>query len=255
MRLQAYALLPILARLVSGGAAPAIAGMNILFQDGFAGSAGASVDTDTWNIALAINTNDEVETYTSSNQNLQISGGGTVQIVPRLTASGHWTSGRIESKGSWTPPPGGQQLIQASIRMGDNPNKQGIWPAFWTMGDAVRHGTQWPACGELDIMEQVNGVLTGYGTAHCEQASGGICNEPSGLGATTPIPDDSWHTWALKWDLTSNNWETEAITWMLDGNVYHTITGATIGDQAVWSSLAHSPFYIIMNVAVGGDFP
>jgi beta-glucanase (GH16 family) len=248
-------LLSLLVPLVRATVSPDVAGMRLVWQENFRGPAGSMPNQDVWNIALAINTNNELETYTTSNRNLQISGGETVQIVPRKSPSGAWTSGRIETKASWTPPAGGAMMVQAQLRFGGNTNKQGVWPAFWMMGDAIRHGTQWPLCGELDIMEQINGALTGYGTAHCQQPSGGICNEPIGRGARVGIPDDGWHTWSLKWDRTSNDWRSERITWMLDGNVFQTLTGADIGDAGVWATLAHSPYYIILNVAVGGSFP
>jgi beta-glucanase (GH16 family) len=255
MRFNPSAFLPFLLPLVRAGACPDVGGMRLLWQENFPGPAGASVNRDVWNIALAINTNNELQTYTDSNNNLQISGGGTVQFVPRKSPSGLWTSGRIETKQSFMPRPGGTMMVQANLRMGGNADKQGVWPAFWMMGDAIRHGTEWPRCGELDIMEQVNGAMTAYGTVHCQQPTGGVCNEPSGRARTTAIPDNDWHTWSLKWDRTSNFWKSETITWMRDGQVFHTLSGNDVGDEAVWSTLAHSPYYVILNIAVGGFFP
>ena len=119
----------------------------------------------------AIDTNSEVQSYTTATRNLQLSGGQTVQLVPWKSTTGQWTSGRIESVDSFTPTAGKEMIIQGSLRFGGNAqaNKQGMWPAFWLLGDAVRHGTPWPQCGELDIMEQIDGVMTGYGTAHCNR--------------------------------------------------------------------------------------
>ncbi|KAJ0343423.1 hypothetical protein COL922a_000155 [Colletotrichum nupharicola] len=236
-------------------APPAVDGMNIIWSETFQGNAGAPPRSDTWGITLAIDTNNEVQTYTDSSWNLQISGGETIQFIPRKSSNGVWTSGRIETKASWTPQPGKLMRVQSMFRMGANANKQGIWPAFWMLGDAVRHGTQWPLCGELDIFEQVNGQLSATGTVHCQQESGGICNEPSGRGVATSIPDNDWHTWSLQWDRTSNNWLTEAITWMRDGVVFNTLTGADIGNESIWATLAHAPYYVLMNVAVGGTLP
>jgi hypothetical protein len=121
-----------------------------------------------------VHTNNEIQVYSTSNYNIQASGGDTLQFVPRKSSTGTWTSGRIESIASFTPSAGKIMKMESQIRFGTNAqaNKQGIWPAFWMMGDSIRHGTGWPQCGELDVMETLNGVLTGYGTAHCGTAPG-----------------------------------------------------------------------------------
>jgi len=250
-------LLSLLPALAAGGAVPNYGGFNVVWSDGFAGSAGSGVDLGKWNVAdVKMNNNGELQTYTPSSRNLQISGGGTVQLVPWRDGGG-WTSGRIESKASFTPAPGRLTRVEGSLRMGNHGpgNKAGIWPAFWLMGDAVRRGTPWPLCGELDIMEQRNGEGVAFGTAHCGSASGGICNEPVGRGTTTAIPSGGFHTWALQWDRTPGAWRDESITWFRDGQPYFTLRGADIGDEGTWGTLAHSPFYILLNVAVGGAFP
>ncbi|KAI1372568.1 glycoside hydrolase family 16 protein [Hypoxylon crocopeplum] len=257
MRFQQSLLASVVPAFVAAIAPPNIQGMKIVWSEDFEGPAGASPNGGVWDVMDAINTNNEVQTYTTSNQNVQISGGGTVQFVPRKSPSGLWTSGRIETKGSWTPAPGKVMSIQANILLGSNPtaNKQGIWPAFWALGDAMRHGTQWPAAGEIDILEQVNGALTGYGTVHCGTSAGGPCNEPIGRAKTVAMPADGFHTWGVTIDLTNSDWRAQTISWSLDGATYSTLTGADINDAPVWSSLAHSPLYVILNVAVGGDWP
>ncbi|KAI0470720.1 glycoside hydrolase family 16 protein [Xylariaceae sp. FL0804] len=249
-----FSLLP---GLVAGISPPGVPGFNLAWSADFEGAAGSSPSTDLWNIMDAIDTNNEVETYTSSNSNLQRSGGGTVQFVPRKSSTGHWTSGRIESKGSWTPQAGKVMMASASILIGDNAasTKQGLWPAFWMLGQSIREGTTWPGCGEIDIFEQVDGVLTGHGTVHCGTSSGGPCNEPEGQSGTVAMPAGGFHTWSVKIDLTSSNWLAQTISWQLDGNTYYTVSGATLNDQATWATLAHSPMYMILNVAVGGDWP
>lgn len=192
-----------------------------------------------------------MQSYTTASSNLQISGGGTVQFVPWKSSSGAWTSSRIESKASWTPAAGKVMQVEVSLRLGGeaSANAAGMWPAVWMLGDSIHHGTPWPQCGELDIFEMVNGVDTAFGTAHCIAAS---CNQPTGLQGSVAT-DSDWHSYALKVNRTSNNWATESISWMRDGVVFYTITGATINDEGVWATLAHSPLYLIMNVAVGGS--
>ncbi|KAI0146219.1 glycoside hydrolase family 16 protein [Xylariaceae sp. FL1272] len=250
-------LLSLLPSLAAAITPPNVGGMKLMWSDDFEGPAGSSPDTNTWNIMTDIDTNNEVETYTVGNSNLQISGGGTVQFVPRKSATGHWTSGRIETKESWTPTPGKVMMVSANILIGDNAaaNKQGIWPAFWLLGEAVRHGTEWPGCGEIDIFEQVNGQTEAHGTLHCGTESGGPCNETTGKSGTVAIPTSGFHTWSAKIDLTSSDWRAQTISFQLDGATFYSVSGATINDQAVWSTLAHSPMYMILNVAVGGNWP
>ncbi|KAI0007420.1 glycoside hydrolase family 16 protein [Xylariaceae sp. FL0662B] len=257
MRFQQSILFSLVPAFAVAIAPPNIEGMKIIWSEDFEGSAGASPNGDAWNIMDAINTNDEVQTYTTSNKNLQISGGGTVQFVPHKSPSGLWTSGRIETKGSWTPAPGKVMKIAANILLGDNLalNKQGLWPAFWALGDAMRHGTQWPAAGEIDIFEQVNGLPMGYGTLHCATEANNPCLEPNGLKGTVFMPTDGFHTWGVTIDRTNDDWRQQSISWQLDGETFTTVTGAQMNDAATWSSLAHSPLYLILNVAIGGDWP
>ncbi|KAK9417035.1 putative GH16 domain-containing protein [Seiridium unicorne] len=257
MRFQTSSVLPFLPALAAAIAPPSMDGFSILFSDDFAGSAGSSPNTDTWNVATAIDTNAEVQTYTTSNSNLQISGGQTIQFVPQKSPSGIWTSGRIETVGAWTPAVGKVMVIQSSILLGDNAeaNKQGIWPAFWALGDAMRHGTQWPLAGEIDIFEQVDGVPTAYGTLHCGSTTGGPCNSPSGKGASVALPTEGFNTWGVRIDLTNSDWTQQTIEWQLNGATFNTVTGSDIGDEGTWGTLAHSPLYILLNVAVGGDWP
>ncbi|KAK0615226.1 concanavalin A-like lectin/glucanase domain-containing protein [Bombardia bombarda] len=233
-------------------------GFNIIWEDTFTGAAGAPPNLDLWFLPQGIHTNNEQQSYTGNNDNLQISGGGTIQFIPRKAPSGAWTSARIETKQSFTPQPGKVTIMEAAIRFGDGSaaNKQGIWPAFWMLGEAIHHGTPWPQCGELDIMETVNGIPTAYGTAHCGTNPGGPCNEPIGRSNTVSIPNNDFHTWTIKIDRTNaGNFRDEVITWLRDGQVYNTLTGADLGDEGVWGTLAHSPLFMILNLAVGGDWP
>lgn len=252
------ALLLFLASLVAAWDPPSYSGYSLIWDANFPSAAGTLPSTANWNIITGyLGVNGEWEEYTSSSANVQCSGGQTLQLVPwkdSSTANG-WTSGRIESKYTFTPTAGRVTRAEAYIRFGTNAvsTKQGIWPAFWMLGDSLRHGGSWPACGELDVMETVDGILTGHGTAHCGTYPGGICNEGTGIGGQIGIPDQGWHTWRVEWDRTSNNWQTETIKWSMDGIVFQTITGSQL-TQDIWTALCHSPMYFILNVAVGGTW-
>ncbi|KAJ3494026.1 hypothetical protein NLG97_g4346 [Lecanicillium saksenae] len=231
-----------LAAVTGAWDAPNYGGFNRVWQDNFAGNGGNLPNEGTWNIITGnLGVNNELEVYTRDSRNVQLSGGNTLQLVPWRNGGG-WTSGRIESKYTFTPP----------WRIN---NKQGIWPAWWMLGDSLRHGGGWPQCGELDILETVNGQLTGHGTMHCDTFPGGICNEGNGIGSSVGFPNQDWHTWRLEIDLRPGNWVDQSIVWYLDGNEFHRITGGRINNYNVWRSVAQSPLYFILNVAVGGNWP
>lgn len=143
--------------------------------------------------------------------------------------------------------------FEAELRFGDAPadQKQGIWPAFWTLGESGRQETvPWPECGELDIMETKNGEPLNYATPHC--GKGDSCGS---LSRTTELKDlAQFHTYAIDVDRKNADWKAQTITWLLDGSKYRTVSGAEVADEATWASIAHSPMYFILNVAVGGDW-
>jgi len=240
--------------------APEYPGYLPKWSDSFEGPAGQLPDEGRWDIIdRHIDVNSELETYKKSPSNIQCSGGNTLQLVPWHdgTSPNGWSSGRIESHYTFTPVAGGKTKAEARIRFGDNPidNKKGIWPAFWLLGDALRQpGGSWPSCGELDILETINGQLTGYGTVHGDRKKGGIMNEPNGIGATIAIPDQGWHTWRIEWDRTASSWEAETITWFMDGQRFHQVNGGRIGNHDVWATICHAPLFFILNNAVGGDW-
>ena len=143
--------------LVNAWDAPQYAGFNRVWQDSFGGAAGDLPNEGNWNILQGdLGVNNELQVYQRNSRNAQMSGGGTLQLVPWRDASQPkgWTSGRIESKYTFTPQEGRLTRVEAAIMFGESPigNKQGIWPAYWMLGDAIRRGTPWPACGEIDVL-------------------------------------------------------------------------------------------------------
>ncbi|KAK4188244.1 concanavalin A-like lectin/glucanase domain-containing protein [Podospora australis] len=236
---------------------PSYSGYSLVWADTFAGSSATLPSQSNWDIINRnIGVNNELQTYRANPKQVQLSGGQTLQLVPWREGTS-WTSGRIESRYTFTPAPGRKTMAEAMIRFGGNSinNKQGIWPAFWILGQGIREGKGWPACGELDIMETVNGQLTGHGTVHCHVFPGGICNEPTGRAATVAIPSQDWQKWRMVWDRTSGDWQRETITWYLNGDQFHQLRGDQIGDAGVWATLAQKPLFFVLNVAVGGNWP
>ncbi|CAK7227672.1 hypothetical protein SCUCBS95973_006623 [Sporothrix curviconia] len=246
-----------------------------LFSDGFAGTVGSLPSTDRWTIdtgtqytggAVQWGTG-EVETYTKSASNLQITSAGTLLITPvKTTVSGKttWTSARIESIKTWdfTCAVGKKLRIESRLKLGANSaaTQLGIWAAFWSLGSAYRGNYQnWPAVGEIDVLESLNGQAKAYETVHCGTASGGPCKETTGITTTTGFARNAWYTAAVVIDRSAStsaaSWKTETITWLLNEKVVFTVAASTVNNQAAWVALAQNAKYLLLNVAVGGYFP
>lgn len=227
---------------------PVIPGLTYTWNDTFSGS---SVNTNLWKFWTGQPSNGEQEVYPANGANCQITAAGTLLIVP-LNTNGQWTSCRIESLETFHAKPGKKMRVQASLKLGDpGAHLQGIWPAFWSLGEGVRNKVGWPQCGEIDTFENIDGGALGYGTIHCSAAA---CNEPQGLTAGMTFDYGSYHTWAHVVDLTNANWRAQSITFLLDGREYRTVLGSDVGDLATWTTLV-GPMFVTLNVAVGGQWP
>ncbi|MHC3468992.1 glycoside hydrolase family 16 protein [Streptomyces sp. 7R007] len=242
-------------------------GWTQLFLDDFNGSAGTGVNTSNWLYDTGTSYpggaanwgTGEVETMTSSTSNVALDGSGNLKITPLRDAAGNWTSGRIETnRTDFQPPAGGKLRVEARIQM---PNVTGnaalgYWPAFWMLGAPYRGNYQnWPSVGELDIMENVNGINKTWATMHCGTASGGPCNETTGLGNSTACPNTTcqsgFHTYTMEWDRSASP---EAIRFYVDGVNYQTVTSSQV-DATTWANATNHGFFVILNVAMGGGFP
>ncbi|KAH7304384.1 concanavalin A-like lectin/glucanase domain-containing protein [Stachybotrys elegans] len=223
-----------------------------IWQDNFVGTKGHLPNLANWNIIDGdIGVNNELQIYTTDTRNIQLSGGDTLQLVPWKDegAPRGWTSGRVESIYTLTPLSGKLTRIESVLRFGSNSgvSKQGLWPAFWMLGSSIRQGISWPFCGEIDIMENINGELVGHGTLHFESRPG--------ISADTSIPDQGWHTWRVEIDRRPDILDQESIAWFLDDSEYHRVHKNDINDDEAWERLAHSPFFLVLNMAVGGNWP
>jgi beta-glucanase (GH16 family) len=258
---QFLAALASLAALVDATPSPTYSGYTRKWEAGFIGPSGQKPSAANWNIRLGNNNdNNELQTWTDNPKNLRFSGSESLLIIPLKDSSAPrgWTSARIESAFSITPQSGKTTRIEASLRIAGNPqkNKQGLWPSFWLMGDSYRSsGVPWPSCGEIDVFETINGQPTSYAVLHCDKYPGGICNEPNGLVSTTSMPDNQFHVYRVEIDRKSSNWRDQSITWFMDGKQVQRVTGNQINNQGVWTNIAQSPLYIILNVAMGGNWP
>ncbi|MFE3638904.1 glycoside hydrolase family 16 protein [Streptomyces cellostaticus] len=242
-------------------------GWTQVFLDDFNGSAGSGVNTSDWLYDTGTSYpggaanwgTGEVETMTSSTSNVALDGGGNLLITPRRDAAGRWTSGRIETRRTdFEPPAGGKLRVQARIQM---PNvtgaaAKGYWPAFWMLGSPFRGNYQnWPGVGELDIMENVQGLNTDWSTMHCGTNPGGPCNETSGIGGSTSCGGSTcqagFHTYSMEWDRSTG---LEEIRFYLDGVNFHTVRANQV-DANTWANATEHGYFVILNVAMGGGFP
>jgi beta-glucanase (GH16 family) len=206
----------------------AAADYQLIWSDEFDGN---SVNTSKWSFETGPGVNNEKQYYQAANASVS---NGNLVITARKQSVNGWpyTSARMNTAGHFTTKYG---RIEARIKLASG---QGLWPAFWMLGNNI--GTVgWPKCGEIDIMEQVNTSNTIYGTIHWD-ANGHVSY---GGNSSTSITD--YHVYAVEWDASS-------IRWYLDGNQFAT---ANILNNVNSTEEFHNQFFIILNMAVGGDFP
>lgn len=133
----------------------------------------------------------------------------------------------------------------------------GYWPAFWALGGPYRGNYQnWPAIGEFDVMENVNGVDSVWGVLHCGVSPGGDCNETQGLGDSRPCPGSScqsgFHTYRFEWDRSVSP---NQLRWSVDGEEFHSLSQDRFSAET-WSNMTgHEGYFLLLNVAMGGAFP
>ena len=250
------------------GAVPAPpAGYTLVFGDDFNGAAGTRLNDANWLYDVGTGYpggaanwgTGEVETMTSNSANVSEDGAGHLAITPIRDAAGHWTSARIETRRTdFQPPAGGKLRIEASLQQ---PNvtgaaAAGYWPAFWALGAPARPvgATNWPSVGEIDIMEDVNGLSSVFGTLHCGPSIPGTCNETTGLGSgqvACPGCQTGFHTYGVEWDRSVNP---ETLRWYRDGAVYFSLNKNQV-DATSWTNATNHGYFAIFDLAIGGGFP
>jgi beta-glucanase (GH16 family) len=211
-------------------------GWELLWHDEFDGR---KIDLANWTYDLGGGGwgNGEMQTYTDAEDNARVEKGKLVITAQKeILDSGGWnfTSARLKTQGLQTFQYG---RIEARIKV---PSGGGLWPAFWMLGENFPE-VGWPDCGEIDIMEYVGREPDLIiGTLHGPGYSGAM-----GLSEWNrqeyDISDD-FHTYAIEWD-------TDQISWFYDGEKYSTFTREDVGNRA-W--VFDQPFFIILNLAIGG---
>jgi beta-glucanase (GH16 family) len=236
--------------ITSSSAAPPVRWVRVWNAD-FAGQAGSPLQSKDWtyDVGQGVFGNGEVESMTDSPYNVHLDGHGDLDITV-LWSGNAWTSGRVQTIRQFSPPAGEEMMITASIRQPDPAGALGYWPAFWLFSDGT-----WPEHGEIDIMEDVNGLSQHSGTLHCGTPDQGPCHEDTGLGSGLQACQScqgGFDTYSVIIDRRDRS--NEQIRWYLDGQEFYSVSESAVG-AAVWDEAVDHGFSIILDVAMGGTYP
>ena len=211
----------------------------LVWEDNFEGAAGESPDATKWKYDIGTDWgNQQLEFDTDRPENVSTDGAGNLAIIARREsfAGSAFTSARITTQGLFEQAYG---RFEARIKMPWGP---GIWPAFWLLGADI-DVVGWPQCGEIDVMEyrgQEPNVI--HGSVHGPGYSGGEAVTKS-FAFQNDRFDNDFHIFAIEW---GENF----IHYFVDDNLYLEITPEDVPGEWVYDH----PFYIILNVAVGGNY-
>lgn len=193
----------------------------------------APLDTELWNFELGNNDgwgNQELQYYTKDNAVVQ-DGNLVITLRAEPTNGFNYSSSRITTQDNFQFKYG---RVEARAKL---PQGAGTWPAIWMLGSNFQE-VGWPKSGEIDIMEHVgNDQNTIHGTLHYPGRSGGNAD-----GGSTAIENAS-----SEFHIYSMEWSKDRIVFLVDGKVFHTY-------QNTQDSSFHHDFFLIMNVAMGGNF-
>jgi beta-glucanase (GH16 family) len=222
----------------------------LTWSDEFDGPNGSAPDASKWTPEIGTSEEGwgthELEYYTARPENVHVENGNLVITALRenFTApdgSTHaYTSARLKTQGKFTQKYG---RFEARIKI---PYGQGVWPAFWMLGDDIPK-VDWPACGEIDIMENIGKEPEKvHSTLHGPGYSGdqGI-SAPFSLQGPGKFADD-FHVFAVEW-------VAKKISFYVDGQLVATQTPKSLPVGKRW--VYDHPFFVLLNFAVGGDWP
>jgi beta-glucanase (GH16 family) len=216
------------------------AGYNLVWADEFDGTV---LNTANWTFETGTGSggwgNNELQYYREDNTSL-LDGHLVITAKRQNFGSSNYTSSRIITKGK-KQFKFGRIDIRAAL-----PKGQGMWPALWMLGSNI-DAVNWPACGEIDIMELTgdlpNRVLSTvhYGASFSQHQ---YTSQSKYLGGNENF-HDKFHVFSL-------NWENDKLEFLVDDEVYHTITPASLNGAPY---PFNKNFFFIFNVAVGGNLP
>ena len=213
-----------------------------LWQDEFEGTA---IDASKWSFEIGTGSNgwgnNEKEFYTDRPDNAYVKDGILhIRATKESYQGSGYTSARMVTKGKFSFQYG---MVEARIAL---PAGKGIWPAFWMLGENI-DSVGWPACGEIDIIEAVNDEHVVHGTCHWfnnGHAQHGK-NTSDFYGARFPLDVTKFHDYRFVWN-------EKVISMYVDDFKYNEMI---IENNAGGTNAFHKPFFLILNVAVGGNWP
>jgi beta-glucanase (GH16 family) len=220
----------------------------LTWNDEFNAADGTPVDQSKWTQVMGGSGwgNDELEYYTESPRNAHQERGSLVIEALQEPYTGpdgvtrQYTSARLKTAGKFSQAYG---RFEARIKM---PRGQGIWPAFWLLGDDIS-AVKWPRCGEIDIVENLGSEPSiAHGTIHGPGYSG-----QRGISSAYTLPDD--HHFTDNFHLFAVEWEPEEIRFYVDEDLFATKRPSDLPAGARW--VYDHPFFVILNLAVGGKWP
>jgi beta-glucanase (GH16 family) len=199
---------------------------------------GGTLDTTKWSVDTGDSFGTGQQDYdTARPQNLSLAGGNLVITAMQESYSGaSYTSGRIETSSTFTQAYG---RFEARIQL---PRGQGMWPAFWLLG-ADYQTAGWPACGEIDIME-CRGAQPSMVLGSIHGPGSDSYTESFTLKDGTTFAD-GFHVFALEW-------VPGELRWYVDDQLYETQSADMLPASQPW--VFDHPFFIILDLAVGGQF-
>lgn len=253
--------------LLAPARADTTTGWTTVWRDDFSGAAGSGLDRTQWQYDLGHGYpggawnwgTGEIETSTDSPANVSMDGTGNLAITAIRDSAGNWTSGRVESaRTDFEAPVGGVLRVESRLKLPDvsGAAAAAYWPAFWMLGAPARPvgATNWPGVGEIDIMENINGMDATWATLHCGYIDGGPCNEKTGL-SSGPVPNatlkTAFHVFSVEIDRST---AVEEMRFYTDGTLTKTVTSAQM-DATTWANAVHHGFFVIYDIAMGGEFP
>ena len=225
---------------------PQLDGYKLLWSDEFDGK---TMDQKKWNYEPHEPgwTNNELQEYTTSTDNVFVRDGKLVLKAIKTTKDGkdYYTSGKVTGQNK-TDFQYGKVVVSAKV-----PEGQGLWPAIWMMPKDESFYGQWPKCGEIDIMESLgNDTTKSYSTIHY--------GEPHAEQQGTIVKEGA-DSFSAKFHEYSVEWEPGEMRFYTDGELVLTVndwfTAVQGEDDKPYPAPFNQPFFVQMNLAVGGDWP
>ena len=225
---------------------PELDGYKLLWSDEFDGN---KLDETKWNYEPHEPgwTNNELQEYTTSTDNVFVRDGNLVIKAIKTEKDGnvHYTSGKVTGQNK-TDFMYGKVVVSAKV-----PEGQGLWPAIWMMPKDESYYGQWPKCGEIDIMESLGNDTTisystiHYGEPHAEQ-QGTITKEGADSFSA------KFHEYSVEWDPGEMRFYTDGELVLTVNDWFTAVQGE---DDKPYPAPFNQPFFVQMNLAVGGNWP